>query len=226
MALQTEAVSRAKKGSQATGWIDISVPILDGMVHWPGDPPVRVRRTADVERGDSYTLSEISMGSHTGTHIDAPRHFLRQGLAIDNMPPEAMIGRARVIEIEDPRQVRSAALLPHHIRRGERILFKTRNSSDAWKKNGFIENFVSISLEAAEFLAGRGVRTVGIDYLSVGGYQAGGRDVHETLLGAGIWLIEGLDLSHVSIGRYDMVCLPLKIMGGDGAPARAFVKRI
>lgn len=226
MALQTGAVPRAKDSPPSTVWIDISVPLLDGMVHWPGDPPVRIRRTADVERGDSHTLSEISIGSHTGTHIDAPRHFLRNGLGIDRMPPEAMIGRARVIEIKDRDQVRLAELLPHRIRRGERIIFKTRNSNDAWKAKEFTGDFVSISLEAADFLARRGLRTVGIDYLSVGGYQADGKKVHEILLGAGIWLIEGLDLSRVSAGKYYIICLPLKISGGDGAPARAFIRRV
>ncbi|MBI2852889.1 MAG: cyclase family protein [Chloroflexi bacterium] len=225
MASQTEIVPQAKGNPQAIGWTEISVPLFDGMVHWPGDPPVRIQRTADIDLGDSHTLSEISMGSHSGTHIDAPRHFLRQGLGIDRMPAEATVGIARVIEIRDTVLVRAEELLAHRIRRGERILLKTRNSGAAWWIKEFTGDFVSISLEAADFLARRGVRAVGIDYLSIGGYRADGKKVHQVLLEAGIWLIEGLDLSRVSQGKYHLVCLPLRLKEGDGAPARAFVRR-
>lgn len=226
MTLSTETALRKPGSTGAPGWIDISVTLRDGMEHWPGDPAVRIQRVSDVARGDSHTLSEIAMGSHTGTHIDAPLHFLRQGQGIDSMPLEATVGRGRVLEIRDPELIRPEELISERIRRGERILFKTRNSPFAWKSGKFTENFVSISPEAAEFLAERKVRTVGIDYLSVGGYQQNGSEIHRTLLGAGIWLIEGLDLSQVSTGTYDLICLPLKIMDGDGAPARAFLRKV
>lgn len=205
-------------------WIDISVPLHHAMVHWPGDPSVEITRTHDIERGDTANLSIISMGSHTGTHMDAPLHFIRQGTGIDRMPLETTVGRARVIEIHDSESIKPEELSRHRIRRGERLLFKTRNSSRVWQTNTFITDFVYISKEAAGFLAERQVRLVGIDYLSVGGYKRDGREIHQTLLESGIWIIEGLDLSHVREGKYDLICLPLKLDNGDGAPARAILR--
>lgn len=206
-------------------WIDISVPLRDAMVHWPGDPPVNIKRVRDMERGDSVNLSMVSMGAHSGTHIDAPLHFIQQAKGIDEMPLDITIGRARVIEIEDPESIKPEELLRHRIRRGERILFKTKNSPRAWQTNEFVEDFVFISDEAARFLAQRGLRVVGVDYLSVGGFGEGSY-VHKTLLSSGVWIIEGLDLSLVSAGRYDLICLPLKFDRGDGAPARAILRPI
>jgi len=207
--------------------IDISVPLRDGMVHWPGDPPVRIRKVKEVGRaGSSSTLSLLSMGSHTGTHMDAPGHFLRRGRPIDRMPLSAVMGPARVIPIRDPEKITVDELLPHRIRRGERILFKTRNSSRCWKTNLFIRDFVHLTAESARTLAGLRLRCVGVDYLSVGGYKRDGSEVHRLLLGAGIWIIEGLDLSKARPGRYELICLPLKISGGDGAPARAVLRGI
>ncbi len=206
-------------------WIDVSVPLQNGMVHWPGDPPVEIRRVKELRRGDSSTLSRLSMGSHTGTHLDAPSHFLKNGATLDRIPWEALIGPARVIGIRHPERVTVAELHRSRIRRGERILFKTRNSVRCWKGNSFRPDFVHLDAEAARFLVQRGVRTVGMDYLSVGGYKKDGRDVHRILLGAGIWIIEGLNLSSAAPGRYELVCLPLRIAGGEGAPARALLSR-
>lgn len=205
-------------------WIDITVPLRDAMVHWPDNPPVKIERVVDIDRGDSHTISRLSLGSHTGTHMDAPAHFIPKGIGIDKMPLDATVGRARVIEIKDTEAIKPAELVPHRIRRGERILFKTRNSSKVWKTDKFVENFVYVSKEAAQFLVERGVRAMGVDYLSVGGYKRDGSAVHKLLLGAGIWLIEGLDLSRVQAGKYDLICLPLKLDGGDGAPARAILR--
>ncbi len=208
------------------GWVDISVSLETGMVHWPSDPEVSIGRTSDMDRGDKNTMSMISMGAHTGTHIDAPLHFVRNGIGIDQMPLDIMAGTCRVIEAHDPESIKVVELEGHHIRRGERILFKTKNSSCAWHKADFIEDFVYISTEAARYLTERGVILIGIDYLSVGGFKRNGTEVHQALLGAGIWIVEGLDLSKVSGGEYDLVCLPLKITGADGAPARAVVRPI
>ena len=205
-------------------WIDISMPLKSGMVHWPGDPGVKIERVRDVEKGDRNTLSEVCMGAHTGTHMDAPLHFIRGGAGIDQLPLDVAMGRARVIEIEDGESIKVEELQKHDILRDERILFKTRNSSLVWREVDFVEDFVHMSIEAARFLVERGVSLIGVDYLSVGGYKKDGSEVHQTLLQAGIWLIEGLDLSKVSAGEYDLVCLPLKIVDGDGAPARAVVK--
>ncbi|HXF93237.1 MAG TPA: cyclase family protein [Nitrospiraceae bacterium] len=207
-------------------WIDVSVAFRTGMVHWPDNPPIRITRILDMKHGDACTLSEISMGAHSGTHMDAPVHFLRGGKELDEMPLSAVIGPARVIAIRDPDRIRVEELRPHRIRRGERILFKTRNSARVWKTDVFIKEFVYLSTEAGRYLAARRVRTVGVDYLSVGGYKKNGPEVHRALLKAGIWIIEGLDLSHVRPGEYDLICLPLKIAHSDGAPARAVLRRI
>lgn len=167
------------------------------------------------------------MGSHTGTHLDAPRHFIRGGKGLDDMPLEATVGPARVIAIRNSKVINSEELCSHQIRRGERILFRTRNSTHCWKAARFVKDFVSLLPEAARFLAQRRVRMVGIDYLSVGSYrERNGVEVHRTLLGAGIWILEGLNLSHVRPGAYELLCLPLRIFQSDGAPARAIVRPI
>jgi arylformamidase len=211
------------KRSEAA-WIDISVPLRNGMVRWPGDTGFQAERVQQMAQGDTCNLSRVSMGMHTGTHIDAPLHFVRDGVGIDRMPIEAMIGPARVLQIDDDESIKSSALTQHAIRSGERLLFKTRNSTRAWQTDEFVTDYVHVSLDAARFLVERKVRTVGIDYLSVGGYERDGDEVHRTLLGAGIWLIEGLNLAAVAPGRYELVCLPLNYENGDGAPARAVLR--
>jgi arylformamidase len=195
------------------------------MVHWPDNPPVRIERMLDIERGDVANVSTISLGSHTGTHMDAPIHFVRGGEGMDRMPLDATMGPARVVEIQDPAAIKPDELDPHGIGRGERVLFKTRNSSVAWWTQDFIEDFVYVSQEAARYLAERGVRTVGVDYLSVGGFHVDGVETHRALLGAGIWVIEGLDLSRVEPGDHELICLPIKVEDGDGAPARALLRK-
>jgi arylformamidase len=212
-------IDKAKKP-----WIDVSVPIRDAMVHWPSDPPVSIKRVSDIEKGDTANLSVISMGAHSGTHVDAPIHFVKAGKGVDNIPLDTVVGRARVIEIRDPESIKPEELVGHRIRSGERILFKTENSSHVWQKSDFVENFVFISDAAADLLVDRGIRLVGIDYLSVGSYKHGGSYVHKTLLSGGIWIIEGLNLSNVMPGKYDLICLPLRIVAGDGAPARVILK--
>ena len=207
-----------------SSWIDVSVPLRDGMLHWPGDPPVSITRVKDISKGNTANLSLMSMGTHSGTHVDAPVHFLADGKGIDQADISALVGRARVIDIAAPASITVKELKPHRIRRGERVLFKTRNSSRAWHELPFNEDFVYLSDEAARFLADRAVRLVGVDYLSAGSYKWGGRQVHRSLLSSGVWLVEGLDLSAATAGSYFMLCLPLRVVGGDGAPARAVLK--
>ena len=206
--------------------IDLSVPLRDGMVRWPGDPPVRIRKVKEIGRTGSSALSLLSMGSHTGTHMDAPAHFLRGGRGIDRMPIDAVVGPARVIEIRNPRVIELKELRSARIRRGERLLFRTRNSARCWKRSAFVRDFVHLTAESARYLAGLRLRCVGVDYLSVGGYKKDGAEVHRALLQAGIWIIEGLDLSGARPGRYTLLCLPLKILRGDGAPARAVLRKL
>jgi arylformamidase len=189
------------------GWMDVSVSLRSGMVHWPDNPPVRIERVLDIERGDVASVSKISMGSHTGTHMDAPLHFVRGGEGMDRMPLGAAVGRARVVEVRDPVSVEPEGL--RGTGRGERVLFKTHNSARRWEEDAFDEDFVYVSREAARDLAAREVGTVGVDYLSVGGFRADGVETHQALLGAGIWVIEGLNLSGVEPGEYELICLPL-----------------
>ena len=207
-----------------SAWIDVTVPLRTGMVHWPGDPPARISHALDMERGDPCTVSLLEMGAHTGTHMDAPAHFVRGGIGIDALPLDTAIGSARVIAIQDPESIKPEELRRHRLRRGERILFKTGNSARCWDKDSFVEDFVYISAAAAQYLAERQVRLVGIDYLSVGGFRADGVETHQALLQAGIWIIEGLNLKRVRPGRVQLVCLPLKIAGADGAPCRAILR--
>lgn len=214
----------AMKDKSKSPWIDISVPLRNGMVHFPGDPPVNISRVKDMTQGDKANLSKISMGAHSGTHVDAPIHFINGGRGVDEAPLETLVGRARVIEIRDAESIKPDELKEHRIRRGERILFKTRNSSHVWRGNEFVEDFVFLSGDAAKFLVDRGARAVGVDYLSVGSYKQGGSDIHSILLAGGIWIIEGLDLSEVAPGKYELICLPLKLVQGDGAPARAILR--
>ena len=207
-------------------WIDISVPLYTGMAHWPDNPPVEIEFALSINRGDAANVSNISFGAHTGTHMDAPLHFIKDGISIDQMPLTATMGRARVIEISDPESIKPEELEPHAIQLGERILFKTRNSEQAWQTNEFVKDFVYISKEAAAYLAKLQVQTVGVDYLSVGGFFKDGAETHHALLGAGIWIIEGLNLSQIQAGSYDLLCLPLKLQGREGAPARAIVRPV
>jgi len=207
-------------------WIDVSVLLRNGMVHWPDNPPVLIERTLNIELGDVANVSKLSMGAHTGTHMDAPLHFFQKGKGIHTMPLSVAMGQARVIEILDPESIKPEELSPHQIQRGERILFKTRNSPRCWQTDDFVEDFVYISQEAARYLAAQQVQTVGIDYLSVGGFFKDGVETHHALLEAGIWLIEGLNLTEVAPGTYELICLPLKIVDADGAPARAILRLV
>ena len=208
----------------AEDWIDISVPLRTGMVSWPDNPSILIERVEDLERGDTANVSKLALGAHTGTHMDAPVHFLPDGKGIDTMPLTAAIGLARVIEIQDSESIKPDELHSHHIQRGERILFKTRNSTRCWQTDDFVKDFVYISREAAQYLATRQVQTVGVDYLSVGGFYKDGVETHHALLSANIWIIEGLNISSVEPGTYELICLPLRITGSDGAPARAILR--
>jgi arylformamidase len=208
----------------ADGWIDVSVPISSGMVHWPGDPEVKITRASAISEGDDANVSHLDFGAHTGTHMDAPVHFLDGEAGIDTMPLDATIGPCRVLAIADGVSVKADELERHAPQRGERLLLKTRNSTDAWPRAPeFAEDFVYIAHDGAQLLADRGVRTVGVDYLSVGGFEHDAVETHVALLRAGVWIIEGLDLSAIEPGHYELCCLPLRIAGSDGAPARALL---
>ncbi|MEP6539286.1 MAG: cyclase family protein [Bryobacteraceae bacterium] len=204
-------------------WIDISLPLQSGMPHWPGDPVPSMARGLDMDLGDICNARYLTMSAHTGTHMDAPLHFVNNSESIDRMPLTAAIGPARVIRIEHNEFIGPEELEQHNIQPGERILFKT---GSVWDPTQFKKTFVACNAAGARHLVERKVQTVGIDYLSIGAYEGDGVETHQILLGAGIWVIEGLDLTQVEPGNYDLICLPLKILGGDGAPARAVVRKI
>ncbi len=180
----THIVSTGKAGGipNDAGWIDVSVPIRSGMVHWPDDPEVEIERVADMADGYVCNLSQICIGAHVGTHVDAPLHLLPEGLPIDRMPLEATVGAARVIEIASPRAIEVRELRDKDIQPGERILFKTINSRRCWGSDRFFEDYVGVWPEAAEYLVERKVRTVGSDYLSIGPYGPVGEQTHQVLL--------------------------------------------
>ena len=210
--------------NESDNWIDISLTIYQGMPYWPDNPPVTIEPSQCLAHGDVCNVSKLTLGTHTGTHVDGINHFIKGGMGVDKMPLDATIGKARVIEIKDTESIKVAELEPHNIKEGERILFKTQNSDRALKSATFVENFVHISTEAAHYLAEKKVRTVGVDYLSVGGYKGNVVEVHQALLGAGIWAIEGLNLSQVEPGEYELICLPIKLKDGDGGLARAILR--
>ena len=206
------------------GWLDVTVPVRDGMLRWPGDVPVEVNRRESIAAGDGANVSAISMSAHTGTHMDAPVHFIDGAAAMETLPLDAVIGPARLIEIEDPEVVSADELRRHAPRAGERLLLKTPNSTRAWWEEDFSEDFVYVEPDAAALLADAGVTLVGVDYLSVGGMESGA-ETHGHMLRAGVWIVEGLKLTAVEPGDYELICLPLQLVGADGAPARALLRK-
>ncbi len=169
-------------------------------------------------------LTHLSMSVHTGTHMDAPRHFLPDGITMEKMPMEPVIGRCRVIEFEVEDQITADDLKKLRLLSGQRLLFKTRNSARSWTMKEFDKDFISIRSDAAQVLADLKIMTVGVDYMSIGGYGKDVVETHQIMLGAGIWVIEGLNLSEIKPGYYDLICLPVKIEGADGAPCRAVLR--
>ena len=200
--------------------IDISMPLRNGMVHWPSDPAPRFERLMERRRGDPYTLTALALSVHTGTHVDAPAHYLRGGRTVDEMDLAGLVGPVRVLEIADAAAVTAAELARHRIRRGDRVLFKTRNSLIAAGRR-LATDYVALAADAASALAARGVLAVGVDALSVDPPECDA--AHLALLEAGIWIIEGLRLGGVPAGRYELLCLPLRL-ATEGAPARALLR--
>jgi arylformamidase len=204
---------------------DISVPVANGAVVYPGNPDVRIEPHSQLSRGASSNLSLISFGSHTGTHVDAPRHFFDAGSPVDQLPLNALIGPARVIGVEeDVMSVTAKHLQKEPLQNVERLLIRTRNSGFV-KDREFHPDFTFIAPDGAEYLAALGVKLVGVDYYSVEQFHSGHHRTHRTLLERGIVIVEGLDLSEISPGEYEFACLPLRLEGLDGAPARAVLMK-
>ena len=200
--------------------IDISVANGPAQHVYPGDPPPRVEQAKAIRAGDVCNVSLLTMGSHTGTHVDAPYHFIDGGARLGEVALERMVGEALVVDLRGRAAVDAAALESAALRTGDILLCRTDNSW-RWEKAEFQRDFVYLTLDAAGLLVERGIRAVGIDYLSIEQFGSSDFPVHHRLLGAGVFVIEGLDLRAVEPGRYTLVCLPLKFPDLDGAPARA-----
>lgn len=205
-------------------WIDVSVPIASEMPTWPGDPPVWVQETQPFEEEDPARVSVLSMGSHTGTHMDAPSHFLEHGDTIDEFRPQIGLGPAHVVHVPEAAIIEVEDLASVDLDEVDRLLIRTRNSPALWREDEFVQTFAHLSTQAAEHLAEAELELVGIDYLSVAGYERNEGPVHRALLDAGVWILEGLNLAGVPEGPVELACLPLKVDGCDGAPARAMVR--
>ena len=193
------------------------------MLVWPGDSRVEIKTLATVKK-DGVKLSKFSFGSHTGTHIDAPNHFLENGIGVDKIDLGKLIGGCRVVDLTD---IKSLEIFPQHleklnIKKGERILFRTGNFS-LLKKSSFPEEYVSLSEDGARFLAEKAVTMVGTDFLGIEKRGNPNHPVHKMLLSNGIVIVEGLDLGAIEEGEYDIICLPLRVIGADGSPARVLL---
>ncbi|MCC6381406.1 MAG: cyclase family protein [Dehalococcoidia bacterium] len=209
-----------------SNWIDITVPIREDMPVYEGDPAVAIGRAAAIARGDRANVTELSFGAHTGTHVDAPVHFIEGAAGVEALSPAALMGPAVVVDATGVAgNIDGGALAGLAIPAGaERILFRTQNSR-LWDLDRFSGDFIGLTGEAAAALVGRGVRLVGMDYLSVAP-KADPAPAHETLLRAGVVILEGLDLRGVGAGWYELACLPLLIPGSDGGPCRALLRRV
>lgn len=199
---------------------DISVPIRSDMPIYAGDPDVELERASSIAEGGHANVSKLSMGVHTGTHVDAPVHFLEGAPGMESVSLDALCGPAVVVDGTrlDGDTIGQSDLESLDLPEGaERIILKTRNS-ELWNQDAFTRDFLRLDGSGARYLISRGVRTIGIDYLSVGDHEA-----HRELLGAGVVPVEGLDLRKIAPGAYTLICLPLDLVGSDGAPARTIL---
>jgi arylformamidase len=209
---------------------DISVPLSSSTPTYPGDPSVEVKAWKDFAKGDSVNVSVAHFGLHSGTHVDAPSHFIEGGAKVDALPLQSLIGEAEVIEVAEHIQVIDEDFIAANCIRGsQRILFKTRNSN-FWNhpEEGFRVDYTYLDSLAAQRLVESGIKLVGIDYLSVERFGTEKYETHHTLLRNEVVILEGLDLREVTAGFYELICLPLKIAGGigDGAPARTILRTL
>ncbi|HEY7566990.1 MAG TPA: cyclase family protein [Gemmatimonadaceae bacterium] len=212
----------------SNGWIDVTATLDPATTPvYEGDAPMKFDFLKDMRKGDGFTLSVYSLGAHSGTHIDAPMHFIRDGAPIDRVAIEPLIGPARVIDIPDSVQAIDAAELNRHEWRGApRVIFRTRSALHSWMSAPtFHRDFAYIAPDAAQLLADAGVLLVAIDYISAEQFGAPAPRTHQILLGKGIPIVEGMQLDGVSAGDYDLIVLPMKVGGHEGAPARAILRK-
>jgi arylformamidase len=204
--------------------LDVSVLLTTGMPTYPGNPDFTISAVKRIAQGASSNVSGLALGTHTGTHVDAPRHFFDDKPGVDALPLDLLIGRARVVDLPQRGGITEAHLGAAGLREDLRVLLKTPNSA-LWNSTGFYKDYTYLTEGAARFLVNQGVKVVGIDYLSVEQFKKAGAPAHHVLLENSVTIIEGLNLSDVEPGQYEMYCLPLRIAGADGAPARVVLKR-
>jgi arylformamidase len=202
---------------------DVSVPIRDGGLVYPGNPPIVVAAQQAIAEGAGANVSSVSFGSHTGTHVDAAKHFFDDGQPIDAVALDKLVGPALLVAIaDDAASITADILRQHDLRSYKRVLFRTRNSQLLADRE-FHRDYTFLTPDGAEYLVEQGIELVGVDYLSIEQFRSGHHRTHRTLLGNGVVIVEGLDLSQPPPGEYDFYCLPLRLEGLDGAPARAIL---
>jgi arylformamidase len=208
---------------------DVTVPLSNDMSTYPGDPGVQITNWYSLANGDSANVTRLNFGAHTGTHVDAPAHFIAAATPSEQLSLDVLIGEVQVIEVPEDVASISRAFVEEQLSNSTRVLFKTRNSR-FWQDHPteFRKDFTYLELSAAEYLAERGVMLVGIDYLSIEEFGQTNHPTHLALLKHGIVIVEGLNLGSVTAGRYELICLPLRIRSGngDGAPARAILRTL
>jgi arylformamidase len=202
--------------------IDVSVPLDSGLASYPGNTPFTLEPVKRIAQGGSSNVSSLHLSAHCGTHVDAPRHFFDAGPGTEALPIERLIGPARVLEVPSG-PIDAAALTAAGLAADTRVLIRTPNSR-LWTSPDFHPEYAGVTESGARLLVERGVQVVGVDYLSVEEFRTPGAPAHHVLLGAGVIVIEGLNLSDVAPGAYRMICLPLRIVGSDGAPARVVLQ--
>jgi arylformamidase len=201
---------------------DVTVPLAPGMLAYPGDSPFQIEPVHRLG-SDAFNLSRLVLTTHSGTHVDAPAHFVAGGVTVDNLPLEILLGKARVVELLARERVERPDLEALDLRDDLRVLLKTRMSGQMLKAS-YQEDHLYLSEDAAHYLAQAGIKLVGFDYLSIDRFGSADFPAHHALLEAGVVVVEGLDLSEVEPGEYDMACLPLRVDGGDAAPARVVLR--
>lgn len=204
--------------------IDVTVPIDSNLATYPGNTPFSLEAIKRLANGDSSNVSTLHLSAHAGTHVDAPRHLFDEGGGVESLALEMLCGRTRVVELTTRKGITAEDLAGFDLREDVRLLLKTANSR-LWGTPDFQEDFIGVTEGAARFLVDRGVKVLGVDYLSVEPYKTPGAPAHHVLLGAGTIIVEGLNLRDVEPGTYEMFCLPLAVVGADGAPARVILRR-
>jgi len=204
--------------------IDVTVPLSADVPTFPGDPRFQMEFSHRIADGQPYNVAKVTMGAHSGTHVDAPYHFLAEGATVEALPLEILMGKVLVVRVTARDCIDLADVQSLDLTDEIRVLFKTRMSGQL-KSPEFQEDFVYLAPAAAAHLVQAGIKLVGIDYLSVEKFQSPDFATHHALLGAGVVIVEGLDLSEADPGQYDMVCLPLRMVGADGSPARVVLRK-